>query len=211
MKTLRKILAGFSLSFVMELLSFLTVVVGLIVMIQACTSKKIVTTSSYKETVTSSSDTIKEDLIVNHNLEGATAEASENNATRTIRDSVVIKYNIKDSVVYKVRYRDVKVPVTDVDHPPVFAYHDRGYAKAYMEKGKLFVFFNLYPYFFTDTIPNAKVTINNTNDKVIDQSNTTDVTKSPDIGSLFKLLIVSVVASVIIRILWPLFKSTLNI
>ena len=211
MKTVRKILAGFSLSFVVELLSLFVVVTGLILMVQACSAKKIVSDTSYKETNTRTSDTLREDVIINKEIKGAAAENSGQQATQTIRDSVVIKYNIKDSVVYKVKYRDVVVPVNNVDHPPVFAYHTRGYAKAYMEKGKLFVFFNLYPYVLTDTLKGAKTTINNTDAKTIDKSNTVETTNQLSVGNIILSLLFLIVVSVVIRILWPLFKSHPNI
>lgn len=211
MKTVRKILAGFSLSFVVELLSLFVVVTGLILMVHACSAKKIVSDTSYKETNTRTSDTLREDVIINKEIKGAAAENSGQQATQTIRDSVVIKYNIKDSIVYKVKYRDVVVPVNNVDHPPVFAYHNRGYAKAYMEKGKLFVFFNLYPYVLVDTLKGAKTTINNTDTKTIDKSNTVETTKQLSVGNIILSLLLLIVVSVVIRILWPLFKSHPNI
>ena len=211
MKTVRKILAGFSLSFVVELLSLFVVVTGLILMVHACSAKKIVSDTSYKETNTRTSDTLREDVIINKEIKGAAAENSGQQATQTIRDSVVIKYNIKDSIVYKVKYRDVVVPVNNVDHPPVFAYHTRGYAKAYMEKGKLFVFFNLYPYLLMDTIKGAKTIINNTDTKTIDKSNTVETTKQLSVGNIILSLLFLIVVSVVIRILWPLFKSHPNI
>ena len=211
MRTIRKILAGFSLSFVVELLSLFVVVTGLILMVQACSAKKIVSDTSYKETNTRTSDTLKEDVIINKEIKGATAENSGQQATQNIRDSVVVKYNIKDSVVYKVKYRDVAVPVNNVDHPAVFAYHNRGYAKAYMEKGKLFVFFNLYPYVLVDTLKGAKTTINNTDTKTIDKSSTVELTKQLSPGNIILTLLLLIVVSVVIRILWPLIKSHPNI
>lgn len=126
----------FKLVVSLDSLMLLATIVGFILILTSCrTTDPLINSTDKTHNETVKSDTAYEGKKFDVKVPGEHKEANGDSIRVQVRDSVVIR----DSVVY--RYRDVDPNDYHINIPPLYARGQFGYAKAYVDNNKLFLFY----------------------------------------------------------------------